>query len=143
LVADHTWPKVFDTTKLTEHINWVEKGAVTPVKNQEQCGSCWAFSSTGAIEGSEFIHGTKQLTSLSEQNLVDCSKENEACDGGLMTLAFKYAVHHPLMTEADYPYTGHHSASTECQYDESKGVGHVTGFYEVTPRNIDQMKVAL
>ena len=125
---------------MADEINWVEKGAVTPVKNQEQCGSCWAFSSTGAIEGAEFLHGTKQLVSLSEQNLVDCSKQNHACQGGLMDYAFEFVETHPLMRESDYPYTGHHSTYSKCKYDESKGVGHVKGYNDVPSRQVDQMK---
>jgi len=131
------------TEPLADDVNWVEKGAVTPVKNQEQCGSCWAFSSTGSIEGAEFLHGTKKLTSLSEQQLVDCSKENDACKGGLMDRAFKYVETNPLMEESAYPYTGHHSNFSKCKYEASKGVGHVKGFKDVTPRSGDQMKAAL
>jgi len=134
---------LLDTSNLADDVNWVTKGAVTPVKNQEQCGSCWAFSSTGAIEGSEFLHGTKQLVSLSEQNLVDCSKANHACKGGLMDLAFTFVETHPLMTEAEYPYTAHHNLFSKCKYDSSKGVGHVAGFKDVTPRDPAQMKAAL
>jgi C1A family cysteine protease len=67
-------PTILDTSNLADDVNWVTSGAVTPVKDQGQCGSCWAFSTTGSVEGSEFLHGTKKLISLSEQNLVDCSK---------------------------------------------------------------------
>jgi C1A family cysteine protease len=121
---------------MADDINWVEKGAVTPVKNQEQCGSCWAFSSTGAIEGAEFLHGTKKLISLSEQNLVDCSKQNDACQGGLMDYAFEYVEKNPLMKESDYPYTGHHTKYSKCKYEKSEGVGHVVGYNDVPSKNL-------
>ena len=87
-------------------IDWRTKGAVTPVKDQGQCGSCWAFSATGNIEGAWVVAG-HTLTSVSEQELVSCDKTSHGCSGGLMSNAFNFLLKNrngTIVTEASYPY---------------------------------------
>nr|CAH7736089.1 unnamed protein product [Callosobruchus chinensis] len=116
-----------DIQDLPKTVDWREKGAVTKVQNQGSCGSCWAFSAVGAIEGQVFIkNGT--LEPLSAQNLVDCAGEeygNEGCSGGWMDSAFKYAQQHGVLPEKEYPYWGH---TGKCQ---KQGGVKVSGYIDV------------
>jgi hypothetical protein len=115
--------KKFDTSKNDTDVNWVDAGAVTPVKDQGACGSCWAFGTTGSLEGAHFVT-TGTLVSFSEQQLVDCAGANYGdygCYGGLQTYAYNYyEASHDAMTEDAYPYTsGGGQMTFVCNYDSS------------------------
>jgi len=115
-------------------VNWVTAGAVTGVKNQGQCGSCWAFSTTGSLEGCNFIFNGANLLSFSEQQLVDCSDSygNQGCDGGLMDNAFKYVEAKGIELEATYPYT---AVDGTCKYSASQVKFTNTGYQNVAQNN--------
>jgi len=95
-----SYSKKADETKI---LDWRDHGYVNEVKNQKSCGSCWAFSAVGCMEGAAFKAGGK-LPSLSEQELISCDKTNNGCGGGMPGEAFAWAVQNGMTTEAEYPY---------------------------------------
>jgi len=129
VVSNATYTYVPSVTADT--VDWTTKGAVTPVKDQGQCGSCWSFSATGGLEGAHFL-AKGALVSLSEQNLVDCSvaEGNEGCNGGLMTYAFDYIKkNNGIDTEASYPYSA--TGPNKCKFNANTIGSTITGYTNV------------
>ncbi|KAK7263740.1 hypothetical protein RJT34_31336 [Clitoria ternatea] len=135
--------KYENVTALPSSIDWRQKGAVTPIKDQGQCGCCWAFSAVAATEG---IHklSTGKLTSLSEQELVDCDINgvDQGCEGGLMDDAFKFIIqNHGLNTEANYPYKG---VDGKCNAnEEGNHAATITGYEDVPTNNEKALQKAV
>merc|ERR1712196_703580 len=136
---------ILDESNLADSVDWVAKGAVTPVKNQGQCGSCWAFSTTGATEGAYQI-ATGKLLSLSEQELVDCagSYGNQGCNGGPMDDGFKYIKAKGDALESTYSYTGKTGTCVASKQSKTAvKVGAVTAFSDVKTDSEDQLLAAV
>lgn len=135
-----------DLSSIPASVDWRQVGAVTAVKDQGQCGSCWSFSATGALEGAYQIK-YKDLQSFSEQELVDCDRVDHGCNGGLMDNAFSFVQRNGgLCTEAAYPYT---SGSTKkegtCNEKSCTKNANVApkGFTDVTPNSDSALLSAL
>ena len=124
--------------KNADSLDWREKGAVVAVKDQGQCGSCWAFSTIAGAEGSNFLSSGK-LLSFSESNLVDCVNTCFGCNGGIMATAFNYVINGQagrFMLEDDYPYKPVQQA---CQFEASKAVGSVSAVIAVESGDEDDL----
>ena len=125
---------------LPDSVDWRDENAVTHVKNQGKCGSCWSFSATGAMEGAWSI-ATGDLVALSEQQLLDCSKNygNNGCNGGIMAEAFQYAIKNGMCSETDDPYQ---ASSGTCNMNCNHEV-RMTDCYNVSPNNQLELQAAV
>ena len=132
---------ILTNEELPKEVNWVKKGAVSSVKNQLECGSCWAFSAVGAVEGEWSLEHHK-LYNLSEQELVDCSSYlgNQGCNGGSMDNAFEYIIQNGLCLNVSYPYNG---SDGQCQNQTCTKKVHIDTYYDVPPNNEKQLEKAV
>ncbi|KAM8920975.1 cathepsin S [Pelodytes ibericus] len=129
-------------TNLPDSVDWRDKGCVTNVKNQASCGSCWAFSAVGALEGQLKLK-TGNLVSLSPQNLVDCSTSygNKGCSGGFMTRAFQYVIDNQgIDSDSSYPYI---AMNQPCNYNPAAKASTCVKYTEIDPGTEDALKEAL
>jgi cathepsin L/cathepsin K len=151
-VAKYTGFQPVDSADAIPHVNtgvkdddvdWRKQGAVNAVKNQGQCGSCWAFSAVGAVESAWKIAGN-QLASFSEQQLVDCStaQGNQGCNGGLMNYAFQYLikVSKGIELESDYAYT---AKDGKCAFDATKIKGTIRSYSVIAKNDCDGLLHAI
>lgn len=132
------------TNNIPDAIDWRASGAVTNVKNQGSCGSCWAFSAIGAIEGQHALR-TGNLTSLSEQNLVDCVSSTKydcyGCEGGWPDKAMDYVINnHGLDTESSYPYLG---VDESCVYNKSNSGTNISHVVQIEYGNMKALYNAI
>lgn len=132
-------PIIINFTDLHQNsVDWRDSFKVSSVKNQESCGSCWAFSSVGAVESAWAIkHNT--LYNLSEQELIDCSTENNGCEGGSMDLAFQYVIENGLCNNLSYPYV---AIDKQCN-NTCKSLVKISNYSDIIPNSEKMLMRAL
>ncbi|KAI3870696.1 hypothetical protein MKW92_003701 [Papaver armeniacum] len=140
IVNDDAFIKLNISTKLPKNVDWRKKRAVTRVKDQGDCGSCWAFSAVSAVEGINKIK-TGKLVTLSEQQIVDCNTGGDdifgkpGCDGGLISLAYDYIKENGLTNESKYPYKGVDDTCKKKQVVAKKNLVTITGYKQIPANN--------
>jgi C1A family cysteine protease len=125
-------PKPF--VALPDSFDWRSQNGVTPVKNQGQCGSCWAFATVAVIEGAELIHKSTSVR-LSEQQLVDCDTKDGGCNGGNCDTALAYAVSTGLESETAYPYKAKNGACANAAAQTHVKISAAHSLAHPTPEN--------
>ncbi|XP_046811815.1 uncharacterized protein LOC111684261 [Lucilia cuprina] len=124
---------------LPTHVDWRDRGAITPVKDQKACGSCWAFASVAALEAHYYIKHKENIL-LSEQNLVDCVTENWGCDGGWMIPSFQYVtINNGINPESVYPYE---AVDGVCRHQYNKGPIN-KAYVAISPDNEEHLQLAV
>jgi C1A family cysteine protease len=127
--------------QLPPSVDWVSQGYVTNVKDQGNCGSCWAFGATGSLEGAWF-KATGNLISLSEQQQVSCNRMCSGCEGGWYTTAFQWWIVNGAAAEADYPYISGKTGRNETCQNGHKIVATINGFKQPAPGSEQALQAA-
>jgi cathepsin L len=127
------------TGSVASSVDWRKKGPVNKVKDQGNCGSCWTFSGIGAIEAAHWFK-TGELLSLSEQQIVDCQKLDDGCDGGEERDAIAWGQNHGICTESEYPY---HARDQRCKESSCSGGPEIAKIHDVTPKSQAHLQEAL
>ncbi|OMJ95411.1 hypothetical protein SteCoe_1172 [Stentor coeruleus] len=142
MFTGHHGQPPFEPVSIPNEVDWTTQGAVTPVKNQGQCASGWAFSTTGSVESAWFLAG-HTLVSLSEQQLISCTTSygNNGCNGGLMDYAFKYIIANGITSEANYPYIARPGTCNNSL--ASQIVAKISSYIDVTADKSVALKTAI
>ena len=131
----------FQDLEIPDSMDWRAEGLVTNVKDQGQCGSCWAFSAVATLEG-QHAKNTGNLVSLSEQDIVDCVTNCYGCNGGWPNVALEFIINNGsgLDTESSYPYT---AMDGSCVFNVSDIGANLTGVVNITSKNVTELMEVL
>lgn len=133
-------PKMLETIGIPDYVNWVQAGYVTPIKNQEQCGGCWAFAAAASMESFYALTGGP-LTNFSPQELIDCVGTCDGCDGcANLYNALQWTSQYGIESWDSYPFQGQQGS---CEYSEGQVISRNSGYENVAANNMDQLLAAI